>query len=98
VFTYTRDRVVLPRGDWPAWVTDPGVAPRVVPVGVCGLQLPPTAATAVTIVDGITSLLSPGRKTEGVVWHRANGVGLAVLGGRPNFKTISNRYLLKHDQ
>ena len=95
VFAVWSGRTVLARGEWPAWVSD-GSLPAVVPAPEYDLLLPTTVEETVTLVDGIGSLLSPGRKAEGVVWHLASGLPVDVLGGRSTFKTISNRYLLKH--
>lgn len=57
-----------------------------------GLKLPPTVEGAVEQVNGIKSLVTPGRLTEGVVWWDTDGREFNFL-GRPGFKCISNKYL-----
>ena len=58
------------------------------------LVLPPTIEEAVAQVNGIKSLVTPGRLTEGVVWWDRDGREFSFL-GRPGFKCISNKYLEK---
>lgn len=60
------------------------------------LVLPPTIEKAVAQVNGIKSLVSPGRLTEGVVWWDKDGRDFPYL-GRPGFKVISNKFILKND-
>jgi RNA ligase (TIGR02306 family) len=62
-----------------------------------GLVLGTTVDETLTIIDGVKSLLNPQCNAEGVVWHTADGAELPELGFRSQFKTISNRYLLKND-
>lgn len=57
-----------------------------------GLKLPPTVGGAVEQVNGIKSLVTPGRLTEGVVYWDKDGREFSFL-GRPGFKAISNKYL-----
>lgn len=56
------------------------------------LRLPLTVEEAVEQVNGIKSLVTPGRLTEGVVWWDVDGREFSFL-GRPNFKAISNKFL-----
>lgn len=56
------------------------------------LVLPESIEEAVAQVNGIKSLVTPGRLTEGVVWWDRNGKEFNFL-GRPGFKAISNKYL-----
>lgn len=91
VFSYLRAGRPLPRRDWPAWAL--ALATPVYEE----LSVPATVAEAVSQVDGIKSLISPGRLAEGVVWHQVDGVGLPELDGRATWKCISNRWLLKTD-
>ena len=60
------------------------------------LVLPPTIEEAVAQVNGIKSLVTPGRLTEGVVWWDKDGRDFPFL-GRPGFKVISNKFILKND-
>lgn len=92
VFGFYYDGEALPRAEWPKKYLDLA-APC-----YTELTLPDTVAEAVAQVDGIKSLISPGRLAEGVVWHNGepDKVDPNIL-GRPCFKAISNRYLLKHD-
>ena len=92
VFAYLINGVSQPREFWP--ISD-NAAVRYAPI--YDLEFPATAAEAVEQVDGIKSLVSPGRNAEGIVWHRVSGEGLNALQGRSNFKTLSNRYIVKHD-
>lgn len=64
-------------------------------VPLLDLRLPATIEEAIDQVDGLTSVVSPGRLAEGVVWQATNGKPMTVLGDRANFKVISNKYLLK---
>lgn len=60
------------------------------------LTFPASAAEAITQVDGLKSLLTPGppRLAEGIVWHTADGAVVPEL-GRSTLKAISNRYIAK---
>lgn len=60
------------------------------------LTLPGSVEEAVAQVNGIKSLVTPGRLTEGVVYWDVDGREFSFL-GRPGFKVISNRYILKQD-
>lgn len=90
IFTYLLDGRPQPRDLWPAPVN-----PVATYAPIYDLQLPSSAAAAVEQVDGIKSLLSPGRLTEGVVWHQADGRSLVELDGRSTFKAISNKFLAR---
>lgn len=71
------------------WVTK-NQAPRV------PLEFPKTVEEAVDQVDGLKSLVNPNVLTEGVVWWNENGKSFEELGDRPNFKSINQKFLLKH--
>lgn len=86
-FTFMVDGNHVSRSDWPDWLV-PFAVPTV------DLPFPATPEDAVTQVDGLKSVVSPGRLAEGVVWHTATGVRVPEL-GRSTWKAISNRYLLK---
>lgn len=87
VFGYFQNGKAVPRKDWPeAYLT---LAAPVYP-----LTLPATIHEAVEQADGIKSLVSPGRLAEGIVWWELLGASPVKL-GRPNFKVVSNKYLLK---
>lgn len=58
------------------------------------LSLPGSVTEAVEQVNGIKSLVTPGRLTEGVVYWDVDGREFTFL-GRPGFKAISNKYLEK---
>jgi RNA ligase (TIGR02306 family) len=90
VFAYgqLRDMKPLPRGQWPA-----GVAEHATPYYWEG-ALPETIADAIAQADGIRSLVNPACLAEGVVYHTVGGETPPGL-SRPNFKVISNKYLLK---
>lgn len=89
VFAVWREGSQLPRGEWPAWALD-----RAAPV-YGRLALPDTVDEAISQADGIESLVAPGRKAEGIVWHRHDARPMPELDGRPCFKVISNRWLLR---
>lgn len=87
IFGYFRNGKAMPRTVWPDIY-------RGLAVPEMNVKLPATIAEAVDQADGIKSVVSPGRLAEGIVWHTQFGeVPLKV--GRPNFKVISNKYLLK---
>lgn len=87
VFGYFIGGKAVPRHHWPTLYQDLA-APEF------ALRLPATIAEAVEQADGIKSLVSPDRLAEGIVWHTLYGEVPLKL-GRPNFKVISNKYLLK---
>lgn len=91
VFAYLVGMALRPRSEWPD-----AVLAHAAPV--YDWVLPGDLAAVVAQVDGVMSLIAPGRLAEGVVWHRMSGAGLAELAGRPTFKAISNRYLVKHGE
>ena len=80
---------LTPHDQWPAWARD-------LAAPVYDFPLPSTIEETVSQVEKLTSLISPGKGAEGVVWTRRDGQGLAGLEGRHVFKSISARYLLKH--
>lgn len=59
------------------------------------MSLPETIGEAISQADGIKSLMSPGRLAEGIVWRNYQNKGFQCLDGRPIFKVVSNKYLLK---
>ncbi len=74
---------------WPDWVA-----------ALCAptydFALPATVRETIDQVESLKSILAPGRDAEGVVWTRADGLGLAGLNDRAVWKSISARYLTKH--
>lgn len=76
----------VPRILWPL-----GIKSLAAPV-YKDLTLPPTIEEAVEMINGIKSLVTPGRLTEGVVVWDVDGREFSFL-GRPGFKCISNKYL-----
>jgi RNA ligase (TIGR02306 family) len=66
----------------------PGLAKLLVPVH--DLTFPSTVDEGLAQVEGIESLVAPGRRAEGIVWR--NDVTGEVL------KAINNKYLLKNDR
>jgi RNA ligase (TIGR02306 family) len=75
----------LPRNQWPDEFLLMSM-PR-----IASFAFPATAAEAVMQVQGMQSIISPGRPAEGVVWRNVND-GLLSL------KAVSATYLLKHDR
>lgn len=71
------------------WVTS-HLAPRV------DFDFPKTVEEAVEQVDRMKSLVNPQVLAEGVVWWNINGKSFEETGDRPNFKSISGAFLLKH--
>lgn len=63
---------------------------------VLDLRLPSTAVEAVEQVDGMKSTFNASAQAEGVVWWNTDGELFTEIGGRPNFKAINNRFLMKH--
>ena len=92
VFSYLRGGVPQSRDQLEAYAS--GLS-NVVPAPVYDMEFPASIEDAVAQVDGIKSLLTPGRLTEGVVWHTVRGNTVDALGGRSTFKVISNKYLSK---
>lgn len=91
VFAVLSNGVPLPRDQWPTFTSK-----AVIAAPIYDLTLADNAEQAVENVNGIKSLISKGRLAEGVVWHRESGQPIDILRGRSNFKTISNKYLLKN--
>lgn len=89
VFNVLRDAKPLPRSEWPEALASIA-APRL------ALRLAASVTEAIAQVDGLRSVITPGRLAEGVVWHSANGRVFDELDGRGCFKAINNAYLLKH--
>jgi RNA ligase (TIGR02306 family) len=89
VFNFTQFGHVLERRKWP---TDFRYleAPQ-----YHGLTLGETVDETIAKIDGIKSLVSKDRLAEGVVWVNYSHTPMTVLGDRHQFKTISNKYLLK---
>ncbi len=89
VFDYLIHGVPQPRFVWPRQVlahTTP----------IHDLELCSSPAGAVEQVDGLTSLITPGRRAEGVVWHQTTPtIACMELDQRSTFKAISNSYLVK---
>lgn len=96
VFGYSRDRIPLPRNEWPSWLAVEPIVPEA--PWYEDLTLPETVAEAIEQVDGIKSLISPGRAAEGVVWWTVHATPVMALDWRPNFKVVSNKYLLKEEE
>lgn len=94
VFSVWKDGTSLPREEWPTWALD-----RAVPI--LDIQC---AETIEGIIDQADNLKVTGLKTvdgsspqaEGIVFHNATGEALDWLGGRPGFKSINNKWLLKN--
>lgn len=59
------------------------------------LTFPTTVDEAIESVNKIKSLINPKVYAEGVVWWHKNGQTYVETGSRPNFKVISNHYLVK---
>lgn len=89
VFGVYRQGAPIPRDDWPE---------RLAPLGapVLDWDVPGSVQEAVEQVDGMASVVSPGRKAEGVVWHERSAKTFGALDGRSCWKAISNRYLIKN--
>jgi len=89
VFDYLIHGVPQPRFVWPRQVLAHATP-------IHDLELPDTPAGAVEQVDGLTSLITPGRRAEGVVWHQTTPTMACLeLDQRSTFKAISNSYLVK---
>lgn len=67
-------------------------------VPVLDITLPDSVEAAVQQVEGLKSAINPNAHAEGVVWWNKHGTRYDVLGHRPNFKVINNKFLLKHDR
>lgn len=96
IFTVHRNGRELPRSEWPQWILD-------LAVPELPIDFPSSVDEALADVDGLSSLVSPGRPMEGVVWRvrdaaTVNLPGILPYDTRASFKVISNKYLLKHDR
>lgn len=60
------------------------------------LPFPKTVDEALAQTDGMKSLINPNAMAEGVVWWNRNGETFEEIGDRPNFKSINNKWLLRH--
>jgi len=89
VFDYLVHGGPQPRFTWPRQVLAHATP-------IHDLELPDTPTGAVEQVDGLTSLITPGRRAEGVVWHQTTPtIACMELDQRSTFKAISNSYLVK---
>lgn len=88
VFDVLLYRATVPRDQWP----DAVLAHAAPPVD---LPFPDSAEHAVAQVEGLRSVVAPGKQAEGVVWHTTDGTAVPELGYRPTFKAINNKYLAK---
>lgn len=79
-----------PVSDWPEGLIKFGV-----PQLQLTLPYDRSCAAFVAQVDGLKSVIAPSRLAEGVVWRHRQGRTFHAFGGRPVFKVISNKYLLK---
>lgn len=59
------------------------------------LPFPSSVAQAVAAADRLESLLAPGRRAEGIVWHEVTGRVYPELNNRSTFKIINNDYLAR---
>lgn len=71
------------------WVAE-HQAPRV------ALEFPKSIQEALNQVDGMKSALNPNALAEGVVWWHKGQENFSEVGDRPNFKAISNKFLIRH--
>lgn len=76
------------RGEWPQELAALAV-PRF------GLPFPATVAHGVAAADRLESLLAPGQRAEGIVWHEVTGRVYPELDNRSTFKVINNDYLAR---
>lgn len=89
-FAFWRNRESIAMAQWPSWVAALAVPHRP------EFELPATIEAVVSQADGIRSALNPAQLAEGIVWHARNGQLLDALDRRSSFKSISNKWLLKH--
>lgn len=93
VFDVFKNGDPIPVTEWPQWAWDRRVPVKVVERGGL-LDIP----EMIELYDGIKSRVEPERLAEGVVFRTEGGEALPELGGRPNFKIISNKWLLKAEK
>lgn len=93
VFDVFHNGQTVPVQEWPWWAIDRRVP--VVRIEAGGLL---DIHEMIELYDGIKSKVVPGRLAEGVVFRDEDDEALRELGGRPNFKIISNKWLLKADK
>lgn len=93
VFSVWMDGASLGRDQWPRWAQD-----RATPVldVVCADTIEGIIAQADGLrITGLATTAKPAPLAEGIVFHNATGKALPWLGGRPGFKIINNKWLLK---
>lgn len=78
---------------WSSTGTSGFAAQHVVPR--LALVLPKTVEQCLRQADGLTSLISPGRLAEGIVWRHRDGKCFTELGGGSTFKVLNATYLVK---
>lgn len=88
VFTVVKDAKSVPRSEW-------SEVQQSFAVPVLDFTLPETPDELVKQVDGLKSVVTPGRLTEGVVFHTKDGSVVPEVGGRDTFKVISQKFLMK---
>ena len=85
--------VPVPRSEWTEWMMDNSVPVRAHYNPEAG-NIPSTIDEMIEKYDGIRSLINPENRAEGVVLMEWQGHVIPGM-SRPNFKVISNTYLLK---
>lgn len=93
-FTLRVGQYEVPRKDWPAWLHE-------IAVGEYGFPFPTSLDAALQHADAAESLVSPGRKAEGIVWRHRSKVLMPLSSGqwvRASFEVISNNYAMKYDR
>lgn len=92
-FTLYANARELTRSEWPPFVLD-------IAVPAHPLTFPATLDECLEQVDGLRSLITPGRAAEGVVWRGVDRATVEVNGRiiRASFKSLSRAYLMKHDR
>ena len=85
--------VPVPRSEWTKWMVDNSVPVRAHYNPEAG-NIPSTIDEMIEKYDDIRSLINPDNRAEGVVLMEWQGHVIPGM-SRPNFKVISNTYLLK---
>ena len=77
-----------PMAQWPDWV-------RELAAPVYDFTLPESVHEAIDQAEKLRSIVNPAVAAEGIVWTRADAIGLPELENRPVFKSINAAYLAK---
>lgn len=93
IFAVFKGREAVPRADWPQWALN-------LAAPVLEVNFPETVPELVAMADGLESVVTPGRRAEGMVWSLAGGAAeqrlLPAELEHPTIKVISRKLLARN--